>query len=96
MREISKLIAGILEKDSESQNNMLKKIEDIVSKDSSDLSQKIAKFLKVTWRRSGGDRAKIEQEQARLVKLLDENSENISSEKVTEFRVRLQVLKVLQ
>jgi len=88
-------VKGLLHKDPEIQNQILNDIDSIITNESSDLSKKILQFLKVTWKRSGGDIEKIRSERTRTVNLLLQNVENISPDKVVEFRVRVEVMKAL-
>ena len=56
---------------------------------SSPSAQKVQQFLRVTWQRTGGAKAKVDAERTRLENLLTSNIDNISAEKIVEFRVRL-------
>jgi hypothetical protein len=97
--QITSKVKGFTVKTGEEQAKIVQEVDSFISfeaKNPSNLAVKLAKFVKITSARWAGDIDKLEAEQNRLETLLDENSENISVEKVLEFRVRLQLLKAMQ
>ena len=88
---------GLASLPSPQQTQIVEEVESFLSSSSSSspLSIKLGKFVKICLSRWGGEVEKLQGEQARLENLLEENSENISIEKVLEFRVRLQLLRVM-
>ena len=88
---------GLASLPSSQQTQILKEVEALLSSSSpSPLATKLGKFVKIALNRWGGEVEKMQGEQARLENLLEENAENISVEKVLEFRVRLQLLREMQ
>lgn len=78
---------ALFQKEKSERDAILADVDKLVT--SSAYSQRIQQFLRVTWKRTGGERENVAAERARLENLLTANLENISAEKVVEFRVRL-------
>jgi len=84
-------VKGIFQKSQTERDSAVADVEKVVTS-SSPYAQKVQQFLRVTWKRTGGEREKVEGERKRLESLLTANIENISAEKIVEFRVRLFIL----
>jgi hypothetical protein len=80
-------VKALFQKEKSERDAVISDVDKVVT--SSAYAQKVQQFLRVTWKRTGGEKESVAAERARLENLLTANIENISAEKVVEFRVRL-------